>query len=153
MGLVDYAKSELDILLAGCEDDESREMQQRMNNHILEMVQVFADENHSGFSASYAIGLLEKVLRYHPLTPLTGGADEWNEVEPGMFQNRRCPSVFKDKTKHNGKAYILDGKIFSDDDGKTWFGKSGEDGDVVIEAFPWMPPREQERVLFKPEGV
>lgn len=43
------------------------EMQALMNQHIKEMVLVFGTHGHSGFSASYAIALLEKILRFQPL--------------------------------------------------------------------------------------
>jgi hypothetical protein len=62
------AEHELKLLSDGDPD----ETQQAMNKHILEMVKLFAEEGHSGFSASYAIRILEKLLRFEPLVALTG---------------------------------------------------------------------------------
>ena len=67
---LNYAKSEFDII--GMTEDSEDEINQDMRKCILDIVQMFADQGHSGFSASYAINILEKLLRYEPLSPLTG---------------------------------------------------------------------------------
>ena len=90
------------------------------------MMQEFANEGHSGFSAQYAIGILTKLLDFKPLSPLTGEDDEWHEVSKRSgyphFQNKRCSSVFKDGK--NGEAYDIDGKVFwewvRDEDGNPY---------------------------------
>lgn len=112
MSLYDFAERELDIL--GLNDGDA--MNKSMREHILKMVQEFAKEGHSGFSASYAIAILQKVLAYEPLTPLTGEESEWTEVakeltgsnQGTLWQNNRCSHVFKDD---NG-AYDINGKVF-----------------------------------------
>ena len=58
--LVLHAENELDILLNKCKDEEGKEIQKVMNNDILEIVEAFSNQGHSGFSASYAIGLIKK---------------------------------------------------------------------------------------------
>ena len=78
-----------------------------MRKHILYMVKEFGKEDHSGYSASYAINLLNKLLRFEPLSPLSGDDSEWNEVGHGVFQNKRCFHVFKDA---DGKAYDSNGR-------------------------------------------
>jgi len=110
MSLHDHAVHELNLI--GMTEDSPDEMNRAMRKHILHMMQEFAEEGHSGFSASYAIGLLEKLLRYKPLTPLTGADDEWVDVaeQSGgiLWQNKRASHVFKD----NEGAYDIDGKVF-----------------------------------------
>jgi hypothetical protein len=106
--LLNYAKSELDILNLGNNDRTGESMDYHMRDHIIRMVEVFSEEGHSGFSASYALSILQRVLAYKPLTPLTGEDDEWNEVADGLFQNRRASNVFKDNTG----AYWQDGIVF-----------------------------------------
>ena len=96
MGLVEYAKSELERI--GKDEDG---MQEVMNRDILEIVEKFSEQGHSGFSASYALSVLERLLRFKPISALTGDESEWNEisnVKDGIttYQNRRCSSVFKD---------------------------------------------------------
>ena len=110
MSLVSYAESELDRI--GMTDDD--DMNGMMRKHLLHMVKEFSEEGHSGFSASYALQCLEKLLRFKPLSPLTGEDDEWGDVsnvsgEP-MFQNKRCSSIFKHGK--DGEAYDIDGKVF-----------------------------------------
>ena len=47
-------------------------------------------------SAEIVTQLVEKLVRYQPLTPLTYEPDEWNEVGDGMWQNKRKSSTFSD---------------------------------------------------------
>jgi hypothetical protein len=134
MGLVSHAEQELKLL----SDGEPDEMQEAMNRHILGMVKLFSEEGHSGFSASYAVGLLEKLLRYEPLTPLTGADEEWTEIDggPGMrWQNKRCSHVFKGD---DGRAWDGEGRIFREPNGSCYTGKGSQ---VYIE-FPYTPARE-----------
>ena len=63
MSFVEHAKREL-ALIGG---DSEGVIQNKMNKHILEMVQLFADEGHSGFSASYARQILNKLLDFQHL--------------------------------------------------------------------------------------
>ena len=129
-----HAEHELRLL----EGNSSDEMQQRVTKHILEMVDVFSKEGHSGFSANYAIGLLGKLLRFEPILPLTGEDDEWNEPydEDGTQQNKRCSHVFRDAS---GRAYDIDGRAFVDEEGGAW-GGSGSSVDIT---FPYTPKTER----------
>jgi hypothetical protein len=146
--LVDYAKRELDILNLGNDDRTGEGMDFHMRDHILRMVEMFSEEGHSGFSASYALSILKRVLEYKPLTPLTGNDDEWNEVGDGVFQNRRASNVFKE----NGQAYWMDGIVFWEwysspdiDDGKPYKAYfTSRDSRVNIESFPWTMPETPE---------
>lgn len=45
-----FAENELNIILARCEDGEDKQMQTMMNNDILEVIKVFSEQGHSGFS-------------------------------------------------------------------------------------------------------
>jgi hypothetical protein len=142
-GLVLFAEQELARI---GQDDEG--MQAAMNKHLLDMVKVFSDEDHSGFSAGYAINILERLLRYLPLTPIEDTPEDWNETRPGCYQHRRCSAVFKDKNQFGGKAYFLDAKVFSDDGGESWFTYS--DSREVIE-FPFAVPNSPKRYLVDEE--
>lgn len=138
--LVLHAENELNILLNKCEDEEGKELQKVMNNDILEIVEAFSNQGHSGVSAGYAISLLQKLLKYEPITPLTGNDDEWNKLDYGddiKYQNKRCSRVFKNA---DGQAYDSEGKIFSDDGGKSWY--QSKDSRVNI-TFPYIPHTEK----------
>ena len=144
MSLVSYAESELDRI--GMTDDD--DMNGLMRKHLLHMVHEFSEEGHSGFSASYALQCLEKLLRFKPLSPLTGEDDEWIDVSEisGVphYQNKRCSSVFKDGK--DGEAYDIDGKVFwewiEDEDGnpyKSYY--TGFESRVPVK-FPYIVPDE-----------
>jgi hypothetical protein len=139
MSIINYAKNELNVIGMLNSTDE---MNVSMANHILHMVEEFSKEGHSGFSASYAISILEKLLRYQPLCPLTGDDSEWVEVMNGVYQNTRCFRVFKE----NGQAYDSEGTIFydivKDDNGKEFkVCFTSSESRKVIE-FPYTPTQE-----------
>ncbi|MHB8284375.1 MAG: hypothetical protein ACYDD1_06835 [Caulobacteraceae bacterium] len=135
-----FAKEELSRIRSGKPD----EMQDAIEANIFKMLDVFAEGGHSGASASYTIAILEKLLRFEPLTPLTGEDDEWNEVGYGTWQNRRCGRVFK---KADGAAYDIDGKVFVDPNGAAF---TSRDSRVPV-TFPYTP--KTERVLVDANGA
>ena len=109
--LLSHAEDELNRI--GMTEDSPDEMNRMMRKHVLHMMQEFANEGHSGFSASYAISILTKLMDFKPLSPLTGEDSEWVNVrdygpEP-HYQNIRKSSVFKDA---DGSCYDIDGKVF-----------------------------------------
>lgn len=65
---------------------------------VVELVEVFSKQGHSGFSAGLALSIFEKLVRYKPLTPLTSDPEEWMDVGEmsgrPIWQSMRCPSVF-----------------------------------------------------------
>ncbi len=118
-------------------------MQTAMCEHVLKLLDVFAEEGHSGTSAPYAVDLFSKLALFKPLTPLTGEPDEWNlvGVQDGqpLYQNNRCSHVFK----QGDDAYDIDGRVFYewrvDEDGtrrKVCF--TSVDSRVPV-TFPYTP--------------
>lgn len=133
---VQFARTELARLRSGEPDG----MQDAIERHILKMVREFSREGHSGMSASYAISILEKVLRFEPVTPLTGDDDEWVDISwegHPWWQNKRCPHVFKDADG----AYDGNGRVFVDPDGYAYTGS----GSRVRITFPYVPKIEYVR--------
>ena len=144
--LYEYAKKELERIEKGCEDEESLSMQQAIDKNILELINVFSNQHHSGFTAAYVIDILQRLLNYKPLTPLTGEDDEWEDVtsygyDTPTFQNKRCSAVFKD----DKGAYWIEGKIFSSDLGHTWYTNSDS---CVSVTFPFNVPDKSEVVII-----
>lgn len=149
--LTEYAKSELNRLTF---DDDG--MQKMMNQNIIDLIEMFSEQGHSGFSANYLIHALQRLMKWKPLQPLTGDDDEWNECgftrENGatVFQNKRCSSVFKDVLPDGTWiAHDIDSVVCSDNGGITWF--SGGTTKQWIEdiAFPYMPPVEPKKVYIE----
>lgn len=139
--MMDWAKSELKRI--GGEDDE---MQQSINRDILEIVAVFEKQGHSGFSAAYALSIIKLLLNWKPITELTGEDDEWihHGGDEDLYQNNRYSAVFK-KGPDNSTAYNIDGKVFSDDGGETWYTCSESFVPVV---FPYVVPDKPERIII-----
>lgn len=114
------------------------DMQNMMRAHLIRMGQLFAAEGHSGFSASYALTAMEKLLNFEPLGPLTGEPDEWRLLDYGdemKAQNKRCGHVFM---RADGTAYDSEGRIFREPDGCCFTSK----GSAVDITFPYTPTRE-----------
>jgi hypothetical protein len=132
------------------------DMQEAICKHVLALLDVFADEGHSGSSAPYAINLFKKLAMFEPVVPLTGEDSEWNEIcddrtnNVTVYQNNRMSSVFKQSDRFDGKPYWLDGKVFWSwhstpdiDDGKPFKSYyTSYDSKVIIE-FPWVKPESQ----------
>src|SRR5699024_8202480 len=142
--MVEWAERELNRIE---KDDDG--MQEMMNKNILDIVKAFSEQGHSNFSATYAIQLIERLLSWKPITPLTGEDNEWNEVGDGMYQNKRCSTVFK-KGKDSTTAYDIEGKIFTRDNGETWF--TNRDSRVPV-IFPYHVPDVPEKVYLDEQEV
>ncbi len=142
MSLLSHAERELDLI--GMKDEGDDDMNIAMRKHILHMIEEFSEEGHSGFSAQYAISILSKLLKYEPLTPLTGDDSEWVDVSEIsgniLYQNKRSGRVFKD----NDGAYDIEGKVFWDwftdeetgEKYKSYY--TGRESRVPVE-FPYIP--------------
>jgi hypothetical protein len=105
----------MEFRAAGWLDDDGKyydEMQEAICKHVLKLLDVFADEGHSGSSAPYAVNVFKKLAMYLPLVPLTGEDWEWHEASEGVFQNKRCSRVFKQADRFDGQAYDIDGRVF-----------------------------------------
>jgi hypothetical protein len=100
MSLVDHARRELVII---GEDPFTI-------SGYLDVVQAFADMGNSGNSAVLAIPVIEKLLKFQPLSPLTDDPMEWMMVETGtgqntgMWQSSRNPEAF---SRDGGKTYYI----------------------------------------------
>lgn len=92
--LVAHAKRELDLLGNG----------PMIDDHVLEIVKIFSEQGHSGFSAAYTINLITRLLNYENLAPLTNNPDEWNLVFDNTYQNKRNSAAF---SEDGGKTYTL----------------------------------------------
>lgn len=131
MSTTEFAREEL--RRAGLFDKDS-DYGGMMGDAVMDLVELFAAQDHSGFSASMAIQLFSLVASHKPLTPLTGDNDEWNEVGDNTWQNRRCPTVFKTAEG----AYNIDGRVFIDEHGAAYTNRESR---VPVE-FPYVPTTE-----------
>ena len=128
--IVEHAKREM--------PETSDEMDNMMRKCVIQMAQLFSTQGHSGFSASYASNILDKILRLEPIRPLTGESDEWCWLEYGpdmVAQNKRCSHVFM---RSDGSAYDIEGRVFVEPDGCCYTSKDS----VVEVVFPYVPTKE-----------
>jgi len=137
MSLIEHAKREFKALnWPGTE-----ESQKWICDNLIEMLEVFSKQGHSGSSAPYILDCFDRLARFKSLRPLTGEDSEWMEVCDGeLWQNNRDSEVFK--SSKDGIAYWISGIIFRDPDGSTW---TNIESRVEI-SFPWTRPNESKIV-------
>lgn len=150
--MLEWAKEEL--RLAGYDTNDPEDGPNRwLAEGTLELLEVFAEQGHSGMSAPYAVALFEKLAMWKPIAPLTGADDEWSEVSEGTWQNLRNSAVFK---KEDGQAYWSGGRVFWEwfshpdhRDGKPYKSYFTGSGSSVNIDFPWTQP-DQPEYVFRP---
>ena len=126
--LVEHAKKEFKVL--GWDSLPEDNMQTWVVENLIELLEVFSNQGHSGSSAPYVINLFKRLANFDPIAPLTNEEDDWNDTGFGL-QHKRCSEVFKDE---DGKVYWGFGRVFTDGKGGTWVGKGSR---VEIKKFPW----------------
>jgi hypothetical protein len=136
--LIDHAKREFLALGYKPIEEEEDGPNKWIQENVLELLQVFSEQGHSGFSAGYCINTFKKLANFEPLGPLTGKDSEWVEVSNGLFQNSRCSHVFKRADRFNGQAYDIYGRVFRDPDGYCY---TNSDSHVPV-TFPYVPKTE-----------
>ncbi len=126
--------AERELLAAGYDPDQSKEgPNKRIRANILELIEVFAKQGHSGGSASYCIDAFYKLANIEPLVPLTGEDDEWDDAPSGeLRQNIRYPRVLKEP---GGRVFDIHGKVFRRPDGSQY---TSHDSRVDV-TFPYTP--------------
>ncbi len=113
---------------------------------IIELIEVFAKQGHSGSSAAYCISKFNILAKFGILSPLTGEDSEWRDVsvysgeggEP-KYQNIRYSRVFKES---NGRCYDIEAVIFEDDAGDRFTNRKS----IKDVEFPYYPKKIIKRV-------
>ena len=139
MSLVEHARRELE--LAGLFDKDA-DYNGMLGEAVMELIEVFSKQGHSGCSANMVSNLFNKLSHFKPISPLTGQDEEWCEVMDGIYQNKRNSTVFKDGK--DGRAYFGDAYVKRTPNGSTWGGslelKDGRSiGKCYIKDFANMP--------------
>lgn len=109
MALVEYAKDELERAGWFKEDSDYAGM---VGPAVVKMVEKFAEEGHSGYSAGLALALFRRVAAFRPLTPLE------NPLSNGEFHDVSGPSGTMQMTTLQSTRLS---SLFSEDSGKTWY--------------------------------
>lgn len=154
MGLIEHAKLELE--LSGLFNEEGDFYEGATGKAVMELIEVFVKQGHSGMSAPIVADLFKRLANYEPLQPITGKDEEWSDVRDlgdgvPWYQNKRCSALFKDG--EDGKPYYIDAIVKRDQKGICWSGmawlseedyKSGDRSKMVgkrgyIKSFPFTP--------------
>ena len=144
--LVTHAKREFKVLgykpVEECTDEEDGPNKWIQEN-VIELLEVFSKQGHSGSSAPYVASMFKKLALFEPIAALTGDDNEWNNnIDPGVFQNNRCSAVFKDVP--DSKPYYLDALIWKTQNDGSFSGTAYlPDGTPVKSrqfiSFPFIP--------------
>ena len=151
MSLQYHAKTELEI--AGFFDKDS-DYNGAIGEAVMELIEVFAKQGHSGMSAPYVAEIFHKLANYKPLIGITGKDEEWGDAsydDKEWYQNKRCSALFKNGK--NEKPYYIDAIVKRDQNGACWTGKcwlneedykSGDRTKMIssrgyVKSFPFTP--------------
>ena len=127
--MLDFAKWQLDKLLEKCKDEDSKIMQEMMNNDVLELLKVFSEQGHSDFSASIATRLFYKLANYKLVTEVEDNPDDWDD----NGQHKYITSIFK---REDGTCYYMYGRLFAEPNSDNFFYNKASNVDVH---FPLKP--------------
>ena len=149
MGLVEHAKLELEI--AGLLDEEGDFYGGMTGKAVLELMEIFANQGHSGMSAPIVADLFKRLANHEPLGPITGDVNEWTQLDYGddlKYQNKRESGLFK---YSDGRVAYVDALVKRCPNGTTWTGPlylTREDAlnntnrigsSLEIKGFPFTP--------------
>lgn len=139
MTLIQHAKNELE--LNGMFDKDA-DYGGGLAESVMELIEVFSKQGHSGASASMVSDLFNKLSRFKPISPLTGNNEEWVAVNNDTYQNKRNSAVFKNIV--DNRAYFIDAYVKRTPNGNYWSGtlslKDGRNiGRCYIKDFSNMP--------------
>jgi hypothetical protein len=148
MTLIQHAQTELE--LQGLFSKENDFYGGMTGKSVMELIEVFSKQCHSGMSAPIVVDLFSKLANYKPLGPLTGEDNEWSQctLDDTLFQNKRDGGVFKHK---DGSVTYNSAIIKRCPNGVTWSGPlylTREDAinsvnriKVEVKGFPFTPKK------------
>lgn len=104
MSLLEHAKFELAKAKFSTSEDEWDRL---VAEAVLELIQKFSEQGHSGASASSTLAIFNILATYKTLTPISNDPNEWMDIseymgKPDIWQNRRDSSLF---SKDGGETY------------------------------------------------
>ena len=123
--MIEFAKWQLDKLLEKCTEPSEKEMQKMMNNDVLELLKVFSEQGHSGFSAPIAIRLFYKLANHKLITEVEDNPDDWDE----NGQHKYITSIFK---REDGTCYYMYGRLFAEPNSDNFFYNKASNVDITF---------------------
>jgi len=89
------------MAIAGVDEDIYGDMTSKA---VLELIEVFEKQGHSGMSASLVLSIFNRVVDFKNLSPLTNDPSEWQQHSESMWQNKRNSEAF---SHDQGFSYSL----------------------------------------------
>lgn len=136
--LSEYA--ELELAAIGY-DDKCEEYDKMVRDSILELIEVFSNQGHSGFSAPHCLDIFNKLARFEPLQPILCTDDEWSDVSDvsnmPFFQNKRHSAIFKEG--EDARPYFLDAIVWVGREGERFTGEVEGITSVQFIKVPFIP--------------
>ena len=123
--MIEFAKWQLNKLLEKCTDEDSKIMQEMMNNDVLELLKVFLEQGHSGFSAPIATRLFYKLANHKLITEVEDNPDDWDD----NGQHKYISSVFK---RDDGTCYYMYGRLFAEPNSDNFFYNKASNVDITF---------------------
>lgn len=106
--VIKHARRELDAV--GLLDPDS-DYDGMLGQAVMDLIRVFSEQGHSGYSASATIELFHELAQFKNISPLTDRPEEWEEIHDGiasepdpLWQSRRRSEAF---SHDGGKTYYL----------------------------------------------
>lgn len=109
--LIAHARHEMEFLGLFDEDSDYGGM---IAKTVMELMELFASQGHSGYSAGLVASLWYTLAQWKTLYPITNEPSEWNEVTDAMYTKEQIANgdrIWQSKRSPS---------IFSKDGGKTW---------------------------------
>ena len=124
---IEYAKLHEYCETKDIQNDDKREAENILNLYVdsvydsaLELLERFAEQNHSGMSASLTLQVFTKLAKWQPLSPLTGDENEWNN-DPNLFdQNKRDSRVFRKQQEDGSYKYSFNDIFITTNGDEVW---------------------------------
>lgn len=128
--------AERELKLAGFYDEDS-DYGGMLPEAVLELIEVFSNQGHSGFSANIVRNLFNKLAAFEPILPITGKEEEWAQPHTGdeTYQNKRLSSLFKEGK--DGKPYYLNAIVFKGEEPHDTF--TGKVEDIKSAQYVQLP--------------
>ena len=141
---LEFAKKELDY--AGYKDNADNQENQygkMVREAVLELLEVFEKQGHSGYSASVVSKIFMKLVDYKPISPIKE-TDEWfaDRDEDLCQRHTRLSNLFRDEKINGGRAYYLDAIVWKckyDECTTTFSGKVAGIYSRQTVKFPFTP--------------
>lgn len=154
MNMSEWAKREVEIVKEDkTGDEELCRYADGCYDSALKAYLSLCEDGHSGMSIGFTLGILNRLVKGLPLSPIEGKEDEWEVIERKdnhiTYQNKRCFALFK-KVINGEVSYNYVDKTVVFYNGEDTGCHNGHASKFVEElhptTLPFMPPEKSYKV-------